>query len=146
MPIHDLGPYPFEVPDFLEFPVRNKPPLHAVNVIVAHRITFDFTIILDQGDDDTRREIAAAFADGLQGHHTIEPYSLHGNEFELHRFTEMAGLDDAIAEHYLGFAYGDLVHVGFIHPHAHDETDRLRLLALTMMNGAIVRRGMALHP
>lgn len=144
-----VGPYPLQLPDFWgEGSVREKPGFFGYNAVAIDGVSFALNVLSDLGKDaDERARLIGAMVKGYSPQrHLTQRTSFQGVAFEGHRLEETAVLGaGSIYEIHLCEAYGDLLQLGFgfIAPLAREES--LRHLFLTMVTGAIIRRGYELH-
>jgi hypothetical protein len=144
-----IGPYPLLLPDFWHEPgtVREKPGFFGYNAVATPGVSFDLYAIAGVGDDpDERARLVDAHVRGMAPQrHEHDELRYEGVVFEHHRLEQCEALaPGAVYELYLTEAYGDLLHLGFGFTAPLEQEESLRLLFLTMVSGAIVRRGYAL--
>jgi len=143
MAVESIGPYPLSVPDFVtSLEVHNKPPLHRANAIIDRGVTFDFTVVLGRGTRDEADQLLSALVESLAATlRTQERISNGGNDFQ--RYVYDAELDGRpiTTEHFIGFPFGDLFHFAVTYDHDEARADSLRMLLLSIANGAIVGHG-----
>lgn len=145
-----VGPYPLRLPDFWyeKGVVREKPGFFGYNAIATPGVSFDFYVIVGRGRDGAERErlLEAQIKGKDPDRHVHEEAKFQGIAFERHRLEECKGLaPGAVFEIFLCEAYGDLLQFsfGFVSPLEQEES--LRMFFTTMVSGAIVDRGYALH-
>jgi len=146
MSIEMLGPYPFSFSDiFTVLSVRHNEPLHIIGASTAisgFGAKFDFAVVVGRGTDEERDELIAAMVDVLAPtKHEVEPITFQGNAFIAHHVDHVIGGHACTSDHFVGFAFADLLYCATTYRRETPDPEQLRYLALQTMCGAIVRHG-----
>lgn len=143
MAIHQLGAYPFSFPDLVSVvSVDEDPQMHRVNAIIGTGAVFDVTIVPRCGTESEREKLVAEMLDFLPfTRHVSEPYVHHGNLFTRHELDLEINGQPMTAEHFIGFAFGDLLHFSITYQRDIPNPESIRLLALSTVCSAIVLHG-----
>jgi hypothetical protein len=138
-----LGSYPFSFPEiFTDLDVRDRPPLHHAVAIAGRGVSFGFTIVVGRGNEEERDQFVAEMIEALTpARHDVEPFSYRGNAFVRHEIDHVVGATTVTSTHFVGFAFGDLVHGSTTYPIGDARAESLHLLAVSTLSGAIVMHG-----
>ena len=144
-----VGPYELQLPEFWgSGSVREKPGFFGYNAVAVEGVSFALNVLSGLGSDAAERaRLVEALVNGYAPQrHTTEKSSFQGTVFESHRLDETEALGaGSVYELHLCEAYGDLLQLGFGFIKPLPQEQSLRHLFLTMVTGAIVRRGYAMH-
>ena len=144
----EVGPYKLQLPAFFERgSVRKKPGFAGYNTTVGD-VSFALNVLDDLGRDAAERaRLVEALVTGYAPErHLVRRSTFQGIALEEHRLEETAALGPgSVYELCLCEAYGDLLQLGFGFFQPQPKEESLRHLFLTLLAGAIVDRGYALH-
>lgn len=144
----EVGPYKLQLPAFFERgSVRAKPGFAGYNT-TAGDVSFALNVLLERGGDTDERErlVDSLVAGYGPERHLVRRSTFQGIPIEAHRLEETAALGPgSVYELHLCEAYGDLLQLGFGFFQPQPKEESLRHLFLTVLAGAIVDRGYALH-
>ncbi len=140
-----LGAFRFDFPEFwAEVRPRSKPPLHLLNSIAAHNVTFDVTLVEGRGTEEEKAAFLGQSVQAWDGELNAEaPRTLGGVAFDGVRTQGPRALEagpGATVDTYAAAVNGDLLCFSVAVLEDSESNRKLRDVALRIVEVAVARR------